>query len=198
MKTTMVILWLCLVFAAVLGIFWYNEWKYQLPTEVPAGYVPIANGTTIDLPDSLNTEKKRPVFVHFFNPDCPCSRFNMPHFKSLVKQFGSKVDFAIVVMNNEKYSAKRVKEKYDINVPVIFDTSLAEACGVYSTPQAVILTSQHQLYYRGNYNKSRYCTDAKTNYAQIAITELLNNQRQTIFDRYALTAYGCELPTCNK
>jgi hypothetical protein len=81
---------------------------------------------------------------------------------------------------------------------VLFDTSLATKCGVYSTPQAVILDAQGLLYYRGNYNKTRYCTDPNTSYANIALDSLLNDHQYPHFNQFALKAYGCTLPECKK
>ena len=85
-----------------------------------------------------------------------------------------------------------------LTVPILFDSSLASSCGVYSTPQAVLLDINNTLYYRGNYNKSRYCTDRKSNYAQMAIDSLLAHRGEPVFNQYALKAYGCSLPTCKK
>lgn len=197
MKKLLLVTWLCLLLVGIIILFWYNEWIYQLPTPVPEGYKVIRTGQKIQLPEELDIGNEKPVFLHFFNPDCPCSRFNIDHFKELLKQYHEQVSFAIVVMNNDKYTDEQIRSKYGTDLPVTFDTSLATACGVYSTPQAVVLTQNHYLYYRGNYNKSRYCTDKKTNYAQIALDGLLV-KRATSFDRYALQAYGCELPKCTK
>jgi len=122
----------------------------------------------------------------------------MAYFKTLVKEYGSRVDFTIVVMNNDSYTEKEVQDKYGIQIPVVFDSVVALRCGVYSTPQAVILDAGNKLYYRGNYNRSRYCTDARTNYAQIALDGILRQQFDLRFDRFALTAYGCRLPNCQK
>jgi hypothetical protein len=100
-------------------------------------------------------------------------------------------------MSSDQYTEKEIQDKYDLTIPVYFDSSLAAGCGVYSTPQAVIINGDQQLHYRGNYNKSRYCTDKKTNYAQIALEALLYKQ-PLAFDAFATKAYGCQLPTCNK
>ena len=121
----------------------------------------------------------------------------MPHFKSLVAEYGQAVDFSVVVMSTNTYTEKEIQEKYDLSIPVYFDSTIAAGCGVYSTPQAVIINTDQRLHYRGNYNKSRYCTDKKTNYAQIALEALLINQPAT-FDVFATKAYGCQLPKCNK
>ena len=139
------------------------------------------------------------MVLHFFNPDCPCSLFNISQFKSLVKEYGSKIDFAVVVLTSKsKYTAKDIQGKFDLALPVVFDSSYAAVCGVYSTPQAAIINTDQHLYYRGNYNKSRYCTDKKTNYAEIAITALLDQQSQLTLDAAATVSYGCTLPTCKK
>jgi hypothetical protein len=191
-----IILWLAFLFAAIITLFWRNEYVYSLPTPVPENYRDVQTGSAIVLPETVKTKDNNPVFLHFFNPACPCSKFNIPHFRSLVKQYGDKVNFMIVPVGNEKYSIKKIQEKFDLDIPVLPDTSLAALCGVYSTPQAVIIEDGHKLYYRGNYNKSRYCTDKKSEYARIALEALLHKDPYMAFDRFALKAYGCQLPKC--
>jgi hypothetical protein len=186
-----------MLFSGIVALFWYNDYIFQLPTPVPENYQPVKNGQVIGLPSALSGNMEKPVFLHFFNPDCPCSRFNIRHFKSLVKANGQKVNFAIVVINNDKYTEKEIQDKFGVDLPVFFDPALAASCGVYSTPQAVILNPGHELYYRGNYNKSRYCTDKNTNYAELALNALLSRSADISFDHYALTAYGCQLE-CTK
>jgi hypothetical protein len=194
----LVISGLIIISSGIISVFWYNEWIYSLPTPVPENYHEVSPGEFIDLKMDLRFEN-RPVFLHFFNPDCPCSKFNIPHFRWLVKQYGSRISFAVVLMNKEgkKYTAKDVKDKLGLNVPVLINQSIAPACGVYSTPQAVILDSNHKLFYRWNYNKSRYCDDKRSAYAQSALESLLNNNHKPQFDELALKAYGCQLPNCN-
>lgn len=195
----MVITWLTVIFGGIGYIFWYHEWKYALPTPVPANYTPVQTGEVVNVLGKVKAEAEKPVFIHFFNPDCPCSRFNIEHFNSLVKQYSDSVSFSVVVINKTKeFTAQEVQDRFNITAPVLFDTTIAPACGVYSTPQAVILDNTHHLYYRGNYNKSRYCTEKNSNYAQAALTALLYNASKPTFGKLALQAYGCSLPTCNK
>jgi peroxiredoxin len=198
-KKAIAIAVLIITFSGIGFLFWQSEWKYSLPTPVPELYHAVNKGEHLNITAKFNPQKKGPVFLHFFNPDCPCSRFNMPHFKELAKTYGSKISFAVVVMTADKtYTAASISKKYGLTVPVLFDSSLAAACGVYSTPQAVLINTDQALYYRGNYNRSRYCSDKKSNYAQIAIDSLLANRLQPAFNPYALTAYGCSLPGCKK
>jgi hypothetical protein len=190
--------WLLALISVLVALFWYTDWRYSLPTPVPVHYQPVVSGAAIALGQPVRTASGKPIFLHFFNPSCPCSRFNMPYFQALVRRFGDKVDFAIVVLSDKKYTAKEIRDKFSLQVPVFFDSSMAKACGVYSTPQAVIIDSADQLYYRGNYNRSRYCTDNKTNYAEMALSALLKNDPNKLKDPYALRAYGCSLPNCTK
>jgi hypothetical protein len=198
MRYGILIIWLTLLFGGIIGLFWYNEWVFSLPTPVPKNYKIVTAGDKIDIGLKLKSTDNRPLFLHFFNPDCPCSKFNISHFKSLVKQYGNETNFAIVVMSNKAYTEKEIQDKFDLSLPVFFDTAIAVSCGVYSTPQAVIIDADHKLYYRGNYNKSRYCSDQKSNYAQIALEGLLHNDNHIIFNQWALKAYGCRLPNCDK
>ena len=177
-------------------LFWKNDIVYSMPTPVPSNYKPISTGSLVDLPGVV-AKDNRPLFLHFFNPGCPCSRFNITHFKSLVKKYRAAVNFQMVVLSKEQLTQEEIQERYDLNIPVLFDSSIAAACAVYSTPQAVII-SNDKLYYRGNYNKSRYCTEKKSNYAELALQSLLQSNKYPQFDDNALRAYGCQLPSCTK
>jgi thiol-disulfide isomerase/thioredoxin len=198
MRKVALLTWLFILLAIIVAVFWQYEWVYSLPTPVPNNYRAIDRGTPINVSQILPFKKDKPVLLHFYNPDCPCSRFNIPHFKSLVNQFGDKITFAIVPVTRKKLTAHDILKKFDLDIPVIFDTALMTACGVYSTPQAVLLDTNRQLYFRGNYNRTRYCTDTKTEYARMAINKLLQNNASIIFDQFALKAYGCQLPKCSK
>jgi hypothetical protein len=197
MKKSIIIVFLAIISATIAFLFWHQEFKYSLPTPVPENYKIVNPGNNIEIPEGLRSKNTKPVFLHFFNPDCPCSKFNIPHFKSLVKQYGNEATFAIVVMSNENYSARQIQDRFDIDIPVLFDASLAESYGVYSTPQAVIIDSNQKLYYRGNYNRTRYCTDKKSNYAQQALDSLLSGKDRAIDNPFAVKAYGCQLPNCS-
>ncbi len=102
----------------------------------------------------------------------------------------------VVLMNAAKDTPTAVRKRFAIGVPVIYAPELAKRCGVYSTPQAVILAKGNKLYYRGNYNLTRYCTDPKTEFAKQALDNLLNHVEQTEFQPLATRAYGCSLPEC--
>jgi thioredoxin-related protein len=198
MKKLIVIICLLLLGTGIITIFWQQEIVYALPTPVPAGYNPLKTGQKLHLAQMM-TKQNKPVFMHFFNPACPCSRFNMKHFKSLVREYGTQVEFRMVVQtHNTALTAEAVKEKYDLDIACVIDKDerIADACGVYSTPQAVILDKEGKLYYRGNYNRARYCTDSKSDFAKMAIDSLLKHNSSPVFGLLASRPYGCSLPTC--
>jgi hypothetical protein len=101
-------------------LFWYSEWRYSLPTPVPADYKAVKTGEIINVNNRI-TSSGKPVFFHFFNPDCPCSRLNITEFKSLVRKYGNKLNFIVVVMTeNKDYTSEDIRKKYDINLPVLW------------------------------------------------------------------------------
>ena len=190
-----VITWLMAVFVFVCQIFWENELVYNLPTPVPKNHTEIPQGTLLQLNDRMTVAGGKPMLIHFFNPKCPCSRFNMTHFKTLVRKYGSQMDFAVVVLSQDgSTTQEQIKDRFNIDLPIYFDEEIAKRCGVIATPQAVIIDNS-KLFYRGNYNKSRYCTDTKSNYAQMAIDSLLVKRTMVTFNPLAFTAYGCSLPS---
>ena len=203
MRKWLVMGWLTCLLVAIGVIFWYNEWRYNLPTPIPVNYHAVTTGTRVHLPASaagVAPMGGKPLFLHFFNPDCPCSRFNMPHFRSLVQEYGRQVNFVIVLMTDKSYTAGEIRDRFNLPypIPVIKDSLVAAACGVYSTPQAVIIDTAEKLFYRGNYNRNRYCSDDKSSYARIALEGLIHHAPKQTFDPLAFKAYGCQLPTCTQ
>ena len=119
MRKGAVLALLSFLFFAIAALFWHNEWIYSLPTPEPAGYKPVAKGNQIKV-NGLQRDNRKPLFLHFFNPDCPCSKFNAPHFRSLVKNYSDKVDFAVVVMTDDQdYTIEKIQNKLNVDIPVI-------------------------------------------------------------------------------
>jgi len=173
-------------------IFYTQELQYWLPTPVPANYREVPVGQLVELSDFSKGRKK---FIHFYNPNCPCSKFNFATYKELVKNYSSDFEcFAVVQNTLEGISSADLDYLKRLNVTLIADDNkrLATALGVYATPQIVLLDENNAIYYRGNYNQARYCTNAATSFAQIAMDSLLVKS-QFYFPATAFTAYGCTL-----
>lgn len=199
MKYLLVLTGIISLFAAAFFLFWHQDVKYSLPTPVPDDYVPVQPRHKPDLEDLLKGQDK-PVLLHFFNPHCPCSRFNIKHFRSLVRQFDGQMYFYVILQDVDEESAREAFASYDLPVVAYYDSGgkIAARCGVYATPQAVVLDSAGKIFYKGNYNSSRYCTTPATDYARLSIEALFaGDTLAPVFGTAASTAYGCQLPTDN-
>jgi hypothetical protein len=182
---------------------WEQDWKWGLPTPRPAQLRQPPVGTQIELPEQVaalwSTSTGRPLLLHFFNPDCPCSRFNQDHVRDLIRTHRARVTIvAVIEPEGGPVQAHAVANaERELGVPVLLDAdgSLAKMVGVYSSPQAVVVTTAGALYYRGNYNLARYCTDARTEFARIALEHVLNGDSTYDAPVQARIAYGCPLPS---
>lgn len=189
-----------LLLTLVITVFWYQDWQYSLPTPRPQDLKQPALGMVMSvaevLPGTARRDPSRPLLLHFFNPNCPCSRFNLDHIRELTRRYGDRVSVVAVL---EEDSPDRLKEgfrKMGLPIEAVVDSNrtLATAMGVYSTPQAVILDARGALIFRGNYNSSRYCVDRRTEYARIALDAFLAGRPQPALEPAAVIAYGCPLP----
>lgn len=195
MRKVAVVTVLVTLFCSVIVIFWYQEAQYLLPAPVPATYRVVLPSEIILFDSTLISQKhERPKLLHFFSPNCPCSRFNLPHFKSLTETYGTQVDFYVVIEHEDQIEA--AKQKIDSDVVIVVDKhqELAKACGVYSTPQAALIQADNKLYFRGNFNRSRYCTDPGSNFVQMALDSLLQHKSPPFFSELATQSYGCVIP----
>ncbi len=190
----------CLVsLGGAAGVLWWQDWRYSLPTPRPEGLVQVAAGSRIQvasLDAMLPAPNGRPVLLTFLNPNCPCSRFNLDHVRALQQEWEGRVDFAAVVEGPARSRAARELARLGLQMDAIPDPDgrIAAAYGVYSSPQAVVLDAQRRLYFRGNFNASRYCTVAATEYARLALDSLSMGQPTPRFPGTDI-AYGCELPS---
>jgi peroxiredoxin len=179
-------------------VFWKQELQYALPTPVPVNFVDVKARTKVDLVREIPATGGKPTLLHFFNFDCACSRFNMRDFESMAKQFGNDVNFYVVIQSEDESDQDRFNKKYDLDIPTILDKdgSISDKCGIYATPQGVLLDKDYTIYFKGNYNLARYCTKRETKFAELAIGHLLKNEPLPLALQYALKEpFGCQLPS---
>lgn len=193
-RTLSVLLCMALALAAIGHIFWQQDLRYSLPTPRPHDLQQPPLGEPLSLPASVTTGasllRGKPVLLHFYNPQCPCSRFNRDHVQALLNRFGDRVQFVSVIE-----ATADAPTDSGLPMPHVVDDGgkVAAALGVYSTPQAVLLDASGKLCYRGNFNTSRYCTTPQTQFVRLAIEAMLLDQAP-LRDPLAETAYGCCLP----
>jgi thiol-disulfide isomerase/thioredoxin len=176
--------------------FWLQDWQYSQPTPRPAEFTQPPLSQHVQLGTfGLPVADEKPVFLHFFNPSCPCSRFGLDHLRWLHSRYKGEIQF-VAVLQGDTPNLQQEFDKLKLDMPSVVDTSkqIANATGVYSTPQAVLLDTDSRLYFRGNYNASRYCITPETAFAQIALESMLARKPLPAFPPAASTAYGCPLP----
>ena len=111
------------------------------------------------------------------------------------------MDFLLVAQTDKDVPnlKSEISNKFFNKINIKIDTSgnIAEEFGVYSSPQVVLVDDQGYIFYKGNYNSARYCTNKQTAYASISIEKLLNDRGVPDFTSQATTPYGCVLPSYN-
>ncbi|MBO9698964.1 MAG: hypothetical protein J7604_02080 [Sporocytophaga sp.] len=184
MKKGLILLIIPFCLISVCVLLWNEYYRYSLPTSVPDNYKTISIGHRT----SLFNEYQKPILLHFFNPNCPCSKFNSEYIQSLQRKYKDRITFLAVV---EQAYIKDYKNTFHFKL-IADDGSIADSLGVYATPQAVIL-KDGIIIYRGNYNKARFCTDKETYFPEIVLDSLLNNKPLPNIPPIASKAYGCNL-----
>ncbi|MEO5926656.1 MAG: redoxin family protein [Bryobacteraceae bacterium] len=189
--------------AALLGgigySFWYADWQYSFPTPRPEGLIqqPIGSRPELPLQVAALTHKDRAVVLNFANPQCACTEFNLEHVRKLQEKFGKTVDFVTIFETNAAdENAQEEFQAMHLDMPVVYDQKgvVSEALGVYGTPQAAVLDRNGQIFYRGNFNKSRYCVDESSEYVRLALDALVAGLPAPLMPKEATITYGCPLP----
>lgn len=185
---------LCLSGVLTFSIFWEEQARFLAPTPVPESYVPVSVGTQPDLSKWEVNPENDITLLHFYNPDCPCSRFNRDHLKKLITFYQDRVNFVVVVQN--KQDRTELPDAFE-NAHAVYDPEgeIADRCGVYSTPQAILLDEEGKIIYRGNYNMARYCTSRDTWFTEMVIKAKLAGKPIPVLPDLAYQAYGCNLPS---
>lgn len=205
MLTRPVLTWIALLAgeaclaAVALGVFWYQDWRYSLPTPRPQTLRQPDVGEVIELPSlgKITPADQRPMLLHFFNPACPCSRFNVDHVRELIAKFENQVRVVAVLEASEPAAALEQFARLNLNCSAVVDTNgdIARLVGIYSTPQGVVLDEHSRLHFRGNYNRGRYCTAAESEFVRLSLENCLDHRPPLTFSAAATVALGCELPT---
>ncbi len=200
MKKFLWFIFLGLCSSVIAATFWHQQIQYSLPTPVPKKLKHTDQFDTVSLGFLTNSKLTKPYFFHFYNPNCPCSKFNFTEFESLFNGNKDKLNFVVVLQTSENdfVRAKNKFSELDQHKIIVIndeDGKIAENFGVYSSPQTVLTDRIGRIFYKGNYNVSRYCTQKKTSFAALAIESISKNKKLPKFGKEATTPYGCLLPS---
>lgn len=146
------------------------------------------------------------VFI-FVGTTCPISNGYAPEYRRLVEEFDSRgVSFLAIHPDadvNAETASKHAKD-YKITMPVLLDPEqrLAKTTGVSVTPEAVVLSPQGEILYRGRIDDKylaagpgRRRLEAKERTLAQAIAGLLEGKEPV---EARTKAHGCPLPVTNR
>ena len=180
--------------AVLMGwLFWQEVYRHALPLAAPLDFQAVPRGSCIPL-DELTPfqEKEQAMFVHFFDPNCPASRFTLPHFQQIVQQYHTRIAFVVIIPAD--ISPAQVFPLLGHQMIVIQDTDQQwqKACGVYASPQAALISDTGSLYFRGNYSQTQLCTLVGENYAILSLDRLLSDKPAIDWGYQAHVPRGCQ------
>lgn len=115
--------------------------------------------------------------------------------------YNGKIDFLLIAQTDKEIPNLKdeISSSFFNKIEVSIDENgkIAEEFGIYSSPQVVIVDQNGYIFYKGNYNSARYCTNKQTAFAEISINDLLNKRATQTFNKSATVPYGCVLPSYN-
>ena len=136
--------------------------------------------------------------VHFWNPDCPCNRFNEAHVKKIITDYADKnVEFTIVVsgdtaeIRNQKKELARKIFNYDTVKNIRSDWPMDQ--GPPSSPAVGIINSNGKLVYFGPYSLGARCAPDKGKFVE-RVLDRLNSKNSLQKNQLNTLAVGCFCP----
>ena len=203
-KAYLSLLGLLFLFLAMSYLLFKEHWRDIAPTPKPTDYQEVALGVEISLDDTV-FRLDQAVFLHFTNPACRCSDAIRDHLRPLVKNYSARIQFGIVIESEAPVEGEAERAQWeaalgDLKSRVRFlqdrDGRLARRVGVFSTPQAAIVSEQRRLFFRGGYSEGRYSSQSRgPKYAKIALDAFLTDPRSDGQSLKSGHPIGCVIPS---
>lgn len=150
--------------------------------------------------DHVSNEKKEAISViHFWNPDCPCNRFNEVHVKKIITDYAEKnVNFTIVVSG----SSEKERNQRQALAEKIFNHSAVKEIrsdwpmhkGPPSSPAVAVLNRRGELVYFGPYSLGARCAPDKGKFVESVLDGLYASKKSADKKQLNTLAVGCFCP----
>jgi len=131
--------------------------------------------------------------LHFWDPSCPCSRFNEAHVRELMTSYRRHgVQFTVVARAgtglSEDEIARRASSTFGHSVPLLQQSSASPAKVPPSSPATAIFDAGGQLAYFGPYSSGAMCLSGNGAFAEKVLDSLMlgDNPQQL-----NTLAFGC-------
>lgn len=196
-------LWLGLALLAIwlsgmVMAFWWFQYRNVQPFDRQAVFF---DGRTLgaQLHQLLDQIAQRDVkrvatVVHFYNPDCPCNKFNEAHVRELMTHYGNQGVRFVVVVNpasslGQQQAMARAKQIF--NHPAVIGFRQIRDIHPPSSPAVAILDAQGQLAYFGPYSVGAVCTVQNGGFVETALDKLFQGKNSKQLNTLAV---GCFCP----
>ncbi|MCV6587442.1 MAG: DUF6436 domain-containing protein [Marinobacterium sp.] len=124
----------------------------------------------------LLTSPSQGVLVHFWDPDCLCSRFNIQHVQQLIEEFGPQGIRFMVVLNDRVDNPEQWLQQAPTLFPgatVVSASTLALPVQLTASPSTAILNAQGHLTYFGPYTLGALCLPSGDGLVETVFKHLL-------------------------
>lgn len=116
--------------------------------------------------------------IHFWDPDCPCSRFNEHHVREIVSGYRDRgIRFLVIARAGHGLThtalAARARAAFGDTVQLMDAPSGSLADLTPSSPATAILDAEGELAYFGPYSTGALCTSGNGVFAERVLDQLL-------------------------
>lgn len=187
-----------LLFAAwLLGTgyaFWYYQFSNLRPfnADAPQGEAFFDGKTLSGRLGALDfSTAETATLIHFWNPACPCTRFNDAHVRSLVEQYGFRGVQVLVVPapGTPAPPPQALQARY--GRPVQLASPELRALRPPSSPAVAVVDRRRELAYFGPYSLDSACSPAGGGFVEATLDNLLAGRRSRQINTLA---FGCYCP----
>lgn len=137
------------------------------------------------------------TLIHFWDPACPCSRFNDDHLRALVEQYAPNgIEVLVVPAPGAPIpSTGTLQARYGTAVRLAAPE--LRALRPPSSPAVAVVDNKEQLAYFGPYSTDGLCSADGGGFVEAVLDNLLAGRQSRQFNTLAFGCY-CPWPTHNK
>ena len=130
------------------------------------------------------------TLVHFWDPECPCNRFNQVHVQQLMQEYGPRGVHFVVVAGKQIAQAKKI---FSDPAVVEFIEELPAQSRPPSSPAVAIMDRSGELAYFGPYSVGAVCSVGNGAFVEKALDQVLSGINPKYWNTLAVGCF-CSWP----
>lgn len=194
----LVVVWVC----STVYAFWHFQIRNIRPFDLQSQIeqpVFVAEQHSLNIQTILDnftqadSKKESATVFNFWDPDCPCSRFNESHVNDIITTYMSQgIRFVLVPRYGDirpKAELEQLaRERFGLQLEIIYDYEQTFRQAVPSSPAVVVMDAQGQLAYFGPYSVGSFCGPSGGAFVEKTLDSLLQGINP---GRMNTIAFGC-------